>query len=76
MVKTYTVRKLIKLLNVKNYLDKRLFISSDEEGNSFGTIHVQSMSLDGDCIIIYPHQERLDYDELGIKEDGGEELDS
>jgi hypothetical protein len=63
MVKTCTVRELINVLNTKSYLDKKVLLSSDEEGNSFGTVNLErSLSLEGDYIVFFPFEERLDID--------------
>ena len=72
MIKSCTVRELIKMLNVKAYLDKKILLSSDEEGNSFGTVNLEnSLSMEGDYIIFFPYEERLDYDELGMDDEPG-----
>jgi hypothetical protein len=63
MIKTCTVRELIKALNQERLLDKKVLLSRDEEGNGFGTINTeQSISPEGDYVIFYPFEERIDVD--------------
>ena len=57
------VQKLINTLKNFNMSDE-VYLSSDSEGNSFGTIEKCSMEQNVGFIIIYPYEEGLDYDEL------------
>lgn len=45
-----------ELINILKTLPKNreIYISSDPEGNSFGTIESDSFSVEKECIIIFP----------------------
>jgi len=64
-IKTLTIDELTAIFT-KYPSDTKIFISSDEEGNGYGTIAADSIehaSADG-ALILYPAQERLEYDEI------------
>lgn len=67
-VKTFTVDELIAQLS-KYPSDTKVFLSTDAEGNGFGSIDGQSFSLNklDECIAIYPSQEHLEYDDVFAK---------
>lgn len=55
--KTLKISELIKALEfiIKESGDLPIFMSSDEEGNSYGTITKESFSWNKKAIIIYPY---------------------
>lgn len=63
------VKELIEELK-KLPQDINIYLSHDEEGNSFGTIEAQSLeenaSYNGEhhFIIVFPYEEYLDYEDL------------
>jgi len=68
-MKTLTVKELIQELN-KCPKDLKVFISSDTEGNSFGTIdsYEKSFELGTNTLRIYPYEEHIEYDEIDDEE--------
>jgi len=49
----------------KRYGDTEIFLSTDEEGNGYGTLNVEgSLSFDEKKIIFYPFEEGLQYEDL------------
>jgi hypothetical protein len=63
-IETLTVDELIAHLT-KFPHDTKVFISSDTEGNGFGSISASFDDMrDDKAIIIYPAQERLEIDEI------------
>jgi len=61
-----TISKIIKeLTRCRNkYGDVPLFLSCDSEGNSFGTVELDSFCVDEYKVILYPFHEHMDIDEL------------
>lgn len=75
-LKTYTVDELVAYLT-QFPSDTKIVISSDSEGNDYGTITADSFEhskLDK-TVAIYPAQERLDYDDVFPKAWEAEEDD-
>lgn len=73
-----TINDTIKLLNqikkeltakgVKTPGNYKVYLSSDEEGNSYGTFCTDygfSIESDRKSIILYPCEDHLDYEEVG-----------
>ena len=55
-MKTFTVEQLVK--HLKEFgTSKKVYLSSDAEGNSFGTIQIGSIENGEGYIIIYPFNE-------------------
>ena len=66
-MKTITISKLIEKLQMikKEFGDLKVYLSSDTEGNSYGTIECdRSFGADDDFLVIYPFQEYIDYEEI------------
>lgn len=64
MVKTLTVDELIAQLS-KYPQDTKVFMSSDTEGNGYGSVNTYVDYMPEDkTIILFPAQERLDVDEI------------
>ena len=68
-IKTMTVGELLDLIvnGLANKVFKsgdRIYLSSDEEGNSFGTLTADSFGREPDGrLFVYPFVEHLDYSE-------------
>ena len=62
IMKTLKLSELITALwSIKQQTgDLPVYMSSDEEGNSFGTISKKSFSEEGNCIVIWPFEELED----------------
>lgn len=61
------VKELLKILKAFP-LNTEVYISSDSEGNSYGTIAPDSVFIEGNpdnrFVVIYPFNEGMDYEEL------------
>lgn len=57
------VKELISILNTLSK-NKDVYLSSDPEGNSYGTIHNRSIFEDDNFYIIAPFEEGLYYEDL------------
>ncbi len=64
-----TVKELIELLE-KQSPDAQVFISSDEEGNSYGGVAENAMEIGtaDNVVVFYPSPERLEWDEVFPKQ--------
>lgn len=68
--KTMTVFELMIFLNELNKQgliksDTKVYLSSDEEGNSFGTIVKDSFQVfDDNKLVFFPFQERLQLEDI------------
>ena len=73
-MRSMTVLELIKflekaILSFEIKTTAQIFLSTDSEGNSYGTISKESMAVtDNKNLIIYPCEEHLDLDDLDKKE--------
>lgn len=80
MNKTMKISELIEILRTyrRVYGDKPVILSSDEEGNGFGTIGQDnkygSFDVHHGFLVIYPYAERLELDEVEgyVEEDDDE----
>lgn len=59
---------VLKNLNIrKEFQDYEVYLSSDSEGNSYSTTDINmtvEVNMDGKCIILFPYEEGLDYEDL------------
>lgn len=55
-----TSQELIDILKAKP--SAKIYLASDEEGNSFGDIDKSSIEIESDKIIIYPYHQFLEID--------------
>ena len=66
-MKTLKLSELIQLLEMvkRDFGDLPVVLSSDSEGNSLGTIiGTQDVGCLDDVIILYPHEERIEMEDL------------
>lgn len=68
-MKTLTVDELIARLT-QFPSNTKVYISSDSEGNGYGTLSAENVEISAadNAIILYPAQERLDYDDVFPKQ--------
>ena len=74
--KTLTVDELIAQL-MKFPQDTKVYMSSDTEGNGYGTLGAGCFSEEplDKAIILFPYNERLEYDEICPNESAAEDQD-
>lgn len=64
------VKELIALLweEGRNDLEANIYISADAEGNYFGSLEEDSLTIDkvdnNNVVLLYPHEEHLDFYDL------------
>ena len=57
------VKELIQELQTYDG-EKEIYMSSDSEGNSYGTLYLSCVYEEDDYCLIYPYEEGLMYDDL------------